>query len=142
MGCVTSVASLLVSPCTCDLYAFRAGHECMEIGGLARLLLGKFSEWDLPMLIFKGDFFRAFDNLEHPRVDLALENQGAPTCVRAAFLRELACISLSLSSMVGPPVPDVDLGKGCKQGAKETPFLWNVTLDDVVGPTVVSWENT
>ena len=38
-------------------------------------------------------------------------------------------------------MPDVDLGKGGKQGAKETPFLWNVTLDDVVGPTVVSWED-
>ena len=138
MGCVTSLASLLVSPFTCDL--FRAGHQCMEISELARPLLEKFSGWDLPMLIFKGDIPRASDNLEHPRVDLALGSKGAPTCIRAAFLRELAGISLSVQHGEAS-APDVDLGKGGKQGAKEIPFLWGVTLDDVVGPMVVSWEN-
>ena len=93
-GCVTSVASLLVSPFTCDLYGFRAGRQCMEISELARLLLEKFSEWDLPMLILRGAISRALDNLGHPRVDLALESKGTPTCIRAAFLRELAGISL------------------------------------------------
>ena len=37
-------------------------------------------------------------------------------------------------------VPDVELGKGGKQGATETPFTWNCTLDHVVGPTVHSWK--
>ena len=56
------------------------------------------------------------------------------------FVSSLA--SLSLSVQHGEAfVPDVDLGKGGKEGAKETPFLWVVTLDDVVGPTVVSWDD-
>ena len=80
MGCVTSVASLLVSPFTCDLHGFRAGHQCMEISGLSRLLLEKFSEWGLPMLIFTGGISRAFDNLEHPRVDYSRCPGLCPCC--------------------------------------------------------------
>ena len=111
----------------------------MELSELVRLVLERFSEWGLPVVITKADIACAFDNLEHPIVDDSLATKGLPHCLRAAFLREIVGVFLSIQHQ-DAVVPDVELGKGGKQGATETPFTWNCTLDHVVGPIVRSWK--
>ena len=69
----------------------------------------------LPLFIGKADVSRAFDNVEHPLLDRALMDKGAPKCLRAALLRELTEISLEVRQQAAS-ADDVDLGKGGKQG--------------------------
>ena len=92
-------------------------------------------------LVRKADVSRAFDNVEHPLLDRALVNKGAPKCLRAALLRELTEISLEVRQQAAS-ADDVDLGKGGKQGCTATPREWNILLDDCLGPTTESWRDS
>ena len=65
-----------------------------------------------------------------PRVPLAL---------RAAILRELVGVRVSIHQQHAC-VPNVQLSEGGKQGATETPALWNMTLDEALGATVEGWQ--
>ena len=50
---------------TCNLYGFIPGRQTMEISELVRLLLQRFNEWDIPIVIIKSDVGRAFDYGAH-----------------------------------------------------------------------------
>ena len=123
---------------TCSIYGFEPGRQCAEVTELLRMLLQKCEEWSLPLFIGRGDIAKAFDHVEHPVLDEALAKRGAPTCLRAAILRELINITLRIN-LQGSQTNSVPLGRGGKQGGSETPTLWNYLLDHILAPVVNDW---
>ena len=67
----------------------------MERSEFIRLLFQKCSEWGRPLYLSRGDAHKAFDSMEHPRLDQALKARDTPLCLRAATLRELVGVTLS-----------------------------------------------
>ena len=103
-----------------------------------RLLLQRFNEWDILIVIVKRDVGRAFDSMEHIVLDQALQQKCVPVCIRAALLRELVDVSLNVCHQ-DANVPGIAIGQGGKQGGTETSTAWNTLLDHVLGPVVQQW---
>ena len=138
LACVTSLARNLSTPPVANLLGFEPTHQCMEISEFIRLLLQRAHEWGIPIFVGKGDISTAFDAIEHPILDAALESRSVPLPLRVAYLRELVEVNRSIS-LQGLCTPPVSLGKGGKQGSTETPCNWNCLLDFLLTPLILSW---
>ena len=138
LSCLVFLLRSHTSPARCRLLGFEPGRQTMECSEFIRLLFQKCSEWGRPLYLGRGDAHKAFDSMEHPRLDQALKARGAPLCLRAATLRELVGVTLQMN-LQGTSVPPLPLGKGGKQGASDTPCTWNFLLDDILADTIRSW---
>ena len=77
-------------PARCFCLGFEPGRQTMEASEFIRLLFQKGAERGVSSTAVGGDSHKAFDSMEHPRLDKALGARGIPLCFRAATLRELA----------------------------------------------------
>ena len=139
-GCLAFVLRTHAVAPTCQLLGFEPGRQTAEISEFFRLLLQRCEEWQLPLLIGKGDASKAFDNLEHPRLDEALQHRRVPLRLRAATLRELLDVSLHIR-LQDSEADGIPLGKGGRQGAAQTPTEWNFLLDFALADTVRRWQD-
>lgn len=103
---------------TCQLLGFEPGRQIAGISEFSRLLLQRCEELQLPLLIGKGDASKAFGNLEHPRLDEALQHRRVPLRLRAATLRELLDIFLHIR-LQDSETDGIPLGKGGRQSATD-----------------------
>ena len=93
------------------MHGFLPGKQTGEVTEAIRLLFQKADEWGIPLAVVKGDVEKAFDNIEHSLLDVALAGKGVPLCLRAAILRELSGVTLDIRLQdIG--VLGVALGKG------------------------------
>ena len=122
-------------------YGFKKKCSTTMVTGLVRQLLYVSSKWGKQLLISCQDVETAFDALRHKLIREALLARGITPHAAATFLRELtgikACITL-------PPAGTsniFDYSKGGKQGAIETPDIWNLVMDHLLEPVIVSWED-
>ena len=139
-GCLAFMLRTHAVAPTCQLLGFEPGRQTAEISELFRLLLQRCGEWRLPLLIGKGDAPKAFDNLERPRLDEALQYRRVPLRLRAATLRDLLDVSLHIR-LQDSETDGIPLGKGGRQGATETPTEWNFLLDFALADTVRRWQD-
>ena len=138
LSCLARLIRLHSLPHTCHLLGFEPGKQTMELTELCGMLLAKCSEWRLPLFIGKSDVHKAFDSMEHGKLDTSLQRKNVPLALRAATLRELVEVALEFRFQ-GASSPPVDLGKGGKQGGGDTPTYWNYYLDAALAETVLQW---
>ena len=109
------------SPASCRLLGFEPGRQTMECSEFIRLLFqNALNGWGRPLYLGRGDAHKAFDSMEHPRLDQALKARDTPLCLRAAT-RELVGVTLQMN-LQGTATP-LPLGKAGKQGASDTPCI-------------------
>ena len=121
----------------CNVLGFRPGHQVLEATELVRLALQKGHEWGHAVAVVTLDVRKAFDSVGHAELDRALEAKGIGLEARIAFGRSLLEAELTVE-VAGCCAEGVRLEKGAKQGGRSTPFLWNVLLDECLGPVFES----
>ena len=139
-GCLAFVLRAHAVAPTCQPLGSEPGRQTAESGAFFRLLFQRCEGWQLPLLIGKGDSSEAFHNLEHPRLDEALQHRRVPLRLRAATLRELMGVSLHIRFQ-DSEADGLPLGKGGRQGATETPTERNFLLDFALADTVRRWQD-
>ena len=127
-------------PCNVPALGIRTrSANCWNLRVL-QTLFQRCEEWQLLVRVGNGDASKAFDKLEHPRLDEALHRRKVPLRLRAATLRELLGVSLRIRRR-DSETDGLPLGKGGRQGASETPTEWNFLLDFALADTVRRWQD-
>jgi hypothetical protein len=83
---------------------------------------------------------RAFDNIDHATCIRGLEALGVHPHLLASLLAELSNQSVTLNAG-RVSVDDCVLGRGGRQGGRDTPTLWNLCLGIVLQDLVTNWED-
>ena len=110
---------------------FRQGHQVPEITETIRLALEKSHSWARPFFILQSDISKAFDSLDHGCLESCLVEQGSPAALIHAVLAELSECTMTFKMGAVHTQTDVLLFSAGKQGASDTPHLWNRYLDSI-----------
>jgi len=96
-------------------------------------------EWRMPLLIFRGDVYKAFDSMSREVLARTLAEAGTAPEVTALVLQELLCeVDIHLGGVEARNVP---YNSGGKQGGCSTPALWRRYLDAAVGKRLVELQH-
>jgi hypothetical protein len=112
----------------------------MEISEGLRGILQKCKQWSLPCTIAKADIRKAFDNIDHDILVQCLRHHAVPEKITHAVMASLVNneAHILLGDVEGSA--PVLLASGGKQGASETPTLWNRLLDVAWQRSLRQWE--
>ena len=114
-----------------ECVGFRRGHQVSEITETIRLALEKSHAWGRPIFILQSDISKAFDSLDHGCLETCLSEQGTPAALIHAVLAELAECTMTFKMGAVHTQTNVLLFSAGKQGASDTPHLWNRYLDSI-----------
>jgi hypothetical protein len=121
-------------------FGFVPGKQCADMLFLLQAILLRAGEWGIPVVMVKLDISHAFDCISYDKLWGALLHLGIPTNFAYSILREvLGCRATSRIGTIQTQRPEL-LERGGRQGAPETPLLWNAFLARVLGPLVLQWE--
>ena len=123
---------------TTESLGFQKGRQCMEITELLRMLLQKGAEWSIPICIFKCDAHKAFDSMNHEKLEEAWRHKGVRPALMAAQLEEMSLLRLDIN-LGGREVKNVECSSGGTQGGTNTPVNWVFYLDAALAPVVSEW---
>jgi hypothetical protein len=139
-SCVMCLLDSRASPLSEGAVGFSKGHQSMEISEGLRGLLQKCKQWSLPCTIAKADIRKAFDHIDHDVLVQCLRHHAVPEKIIHATMASLVNneAHILLGDVEGS-VP-VLLASGGKQGASETPTLWNRLLDVAWQRSLRQWE--
>jgi hypothetical protein len=129
MSCVNGVMDLTAAPLSMSCIGFRAGHQPMEASESLRLILQKTYSWKEPVIIIKFDVSKAFDNLAHDKIVETLTYHHVPAKIIGCLLNELVGCEMRVSLQGTTCSSSPLLCSGGKQGASETPGVWNRYID-------------
>ncbi len=100
-----------------------------EISETSRQIMAKSFQWGRPSCITKCDVSKAFDSMDHDALIDSLRFHTCPETIIYAMLQELGQCEADISLGDIQCHLRVLLAAGGKQGASETPCLWNRYLD-------------
>eukprot|EP00973_Karenia_brevis_P078235 10863289-Karenia_brevis.AAC.1 len=91
-------------------------------------------------VIIAADIYIAFDSIKHLMIPLALLNLGVPAGLIAALMRELRGLQADMTVAGLGTTPCFAFQRGGRQGGVETPLLFTLIMDYVMGPLVKRWD--
>jgi hypothetical protein len=123
-------------------YGFVPGRQCADMLFLLQAILLRAGEWGIPVVLVKLDVSHAFDNISYDELWGALLHLGIPINFAFAILREVfGCRATSRVGAIQTQGPEL-LERGGRQGAPETPLLWNAFLSRLLEPLVHQWHES
>eukprot|EP00974_Lingulodinium_polyedra_P116224 11158355-Lingulodinium_polyedra.AAC.1 len=113
-------------------FAFRKGHQSMEVTFALRQMTEKACEFQKPVYICAGDLFKAYDVTEHGPWMRALRAAGVPKIVASAWLREIRRAKCSVKLPGMEPSRAFHRMRSLLQGDPSAPKLFNIVLDQII----------
>jgi hypothetical protein len=128
------------NPLSISATGFRRGMQPMNITETARLLLQRSSAWRADFCILKCDIRKAFDSLQHDVIVSCLQKRGAPPLLTHAFLNELCFSEMHMEFQETACGTPLLLASGGRQGAADTPSIWNTCIDTAWVAAAARWQ--
>jgi len=91
-------------------------------------------------IVVSLDVHIAFDSINHVLLAVALMHAGAPTYLVAAVMEEFYDLVAQMSVAGIGSTREFAYHKGGRQGGVETPPIWNIIMDFLLGPLVRKWD--
>jgi Reverse transcriptase (RNA-dependent DNA polymerase) len=139
-SCAVCLMDSLASPLSEGAIGFHKNHQSMEISEGLRGILQKCRQWSLPCTIAKADIRKAFDHMDHDVLVECLRFHSVPEKLTHAVIASLVGNEAHLFLGDVQASCPVLLASGGKQGASETPALWNRLLDVAWQRSISIWE--
>jgi hypothetical protein len=109
-------------------FGFIPTRQTADVLELCRQVLHKSTQWGRRVHAVKVDVKRAFDNINHDKLEASLQDiECHPRLIEALF-RDISFARFDLS-FAGHHWQGGAYSKGGRQGASETPDLWRVLLN-------------
>ena len=121
---------------------FEAGMACGQITGPLHILLAKSFEWpdSLPLTVFYGDVYQAFDHLRPSEVAASMNRRGMHPRLAAALLREGCEGLMEVLLFDNAPIGDDLCFNSCERtGSTDAPFKWKCLMADALKDAVPRW---
>ena len=126
---VSSLVNIHSDALSPDGVGFREGGQVRDITETIRTCLEKSRAWGLGCSILQADISKAFDSMTHSQIGQSLDDSNTPHILQHAILQELSCNDMLLNLDGMTSEVSVFLESAGKQGATETPALWNRHLE-------------
>ena len=109
-----------------DQFGFRTDRRIDDVFGILENIIGKTSEWNLPLWIASLDLRKAFDRVLHRPMFETLRYQNVPD----GYIHLLAALyKRQQGSIDGKHLFDID--RGVKQGDTLSAMLFNAAIEEV-----------
>jgi hypothetical protein len=120
-------------------YAYQSGKQCGHVIHMLNTVLVKGAEWGVPVYIVRLDISSAFDSMAYHKLAPALRRAGLSWRWVLALVRELfgTTARVKVANVQSPDL--ITMTRGGRQGAPETPVLWNVYLADALCDLIADW---
>jgi hypothetical protein len=132
MKVLVELLGALAPPLSPAAVGFARGHQTAEVTETIRQCLEKGRLWGRPTCILQCDAHKAFDSINHDILRNVLLQSGCPPKLVYCIFQELHHSRMCLTLGDVPGAHEVLLDKAGRQGASETPELWNRYFDSAV----------
>jgi hypothetical protein len=120
-------------------FGFTPTRQTADVSEPCRQVLHKSTQWGRRVHMVKVDVKRAFDNINHDKLEASLlDSECHPRLIEALF-RDISFARFDLS-FAGHHWQGGTYSKGGRQGASETPDLWRVLLNSPLKASIEEFE--
>ena len=126
---VMRLAETNSTPLSESAVGFRSGPQVGEVTETLRTVLERGHAWGFGVHLLQADIRKAFDSMDHDCLITAMRDSDTPETLIHAVMQEITDCKMRLNLDGVECDNEVLMFSAGRQGATETPYLWNMYVD-------------